>query len=832
MRRFLCVVVLFCCSSVLFAQESVTNTEYVEVQIVPSQTFTLENIEALPLAPGSKIEYLDSGAVRMQISAELAEQLANDGVQIRILREFILVEPLLGLNSSQSASEIAYEYAEQGNNVSLSPSGWKYSYVDYRGFPYSYTVTSVDVHYQVYVSGIVELDLTNESGSREYSLEEDLYSSVNRTKTGISIFNGEFLAQAWVLWGIDYYGYSSYIDYWWIKLYYDSGINYCSALAYRTDYEYISRVTVGSIDNSTGSSGYTNYTSLSTSMNIGTSYPITVTNGHPDEYDQCGLWIDWNHDNDFDDTGETITTAGAPTGPYTALITPPAGAVVGNTTMRVRIVDTENYTLAPCGSVTYGETEDYTINVAALLKYSGGSGTEFDPYLIATPQDMNAIGTHSEDWKSNFKMIADIDLSAYTGTKFKIIGTAFNPFLGVFDGNNHTISNFTYTTTNSGYAALFAYVGREQPVPGPGVIDLQPVIRSVWLDSPKIKAVNGATLIGSLIRGSCEYCFSSMVDVNCTENAAGLILNIYEPNNINYCHANGTVKGGVYVGGLVASLTGEIDNSEFGGIVRGNNHVGGLLGHSSGGVLSSCKTSAFVTANEDVGGLAGSSGWGLIENCYSRGSVFGNSRTGGLVGDLYECDVMNSYAACTIENVGGGLAGRQDGCTFTSSYWDIDVSDKSSSAGGTGRSTTDMHSKNNYVGWDFTDIWRICDGTNYPKFINGSILTYDFTCPDGVDFIDFSIFAKQWMLRKLSYDIAPSSNTYLPGVDGDGIVNFLDFAKFAENWQGDYNQLYEFANQWLRKGMYNADMASIPSSDGIVDIKDLAIFAGNWLAEI
>jgi len=80
------------------------------------------------------------------------------------------------------------------------------------------------------------------------------------------------------------------------------------------------------------------------------------------------------------------------------------------------------------------------------------------------------------------------------------------------------------------------------------------------------------------------------------------------------------------------------------------------------------------------------------------------------------------------------------------------------------------------------------------------------------------------MLTKLSFDTAPDG--------GDGIVNFLDFADFAENWQGDYNQLYEFANQWLQRGMYNADIAPIPSSDGIVDIKDLAIFATNWLAEL
>ncbi|HBG25863.1 MAG TPA: hypothetical protein DDX75_02080 [Phycisphaerales bacterium] len=99
----------------------------------------------------------------------------------------------------------------------------------------------------------------------------------------------------------------------------------------------------------------------------------------------------------------------------------------------------------------------------------------------------------------------------------------------------------------------------------------------------------------------------------------------------------------------------------------------------------------------------------------------------------------------------------------------------------------------------------------------------DFVPPEGVDFIDYSVFAKQWLLEKLSFDTAPTA--------GDGIVNFLDFANFAQNWQGDYNQLYDFAYQWLMRGMYNADIAPPPNGDGIVDYKDLQIFADNWLSE-
>ncbi len=139
--------------------------------------------------------------------------------------------------------------------------------------------------------------------------------------------------------------------------------SYCAAGATTCD-EYISRVQTGTIDNSTActAGGYANYTGLSTIMNIGTGYAITVTNGLPYSSDQCGIWVDWNQDMDFADANETITITGTPgNGPYTATITPPAGAILGNTRMRIRICYTTG--LSSCGTASYGEVEDYTINV-------------------------------------------------------------------------------------------------------------------------------------------------------------------------------------------------------------------------------------------------------------------------------------------------------------------------------------------------------------------------------------------------------------------------------------------------------------------------------------
>ncbi|MBI4646354.1 MAG: hypothetical protein HY738_07125 [Bacteroidia bacterium] len=147
--------------------------------------------------------------------------------------------------------------------------------------------------------------------------------------------------------------------------------SYCSVYAICD--EYIYQVQVGSINNISNctSGGYEDYTGLSTDMTIGQSYSITVINGYGYLSDECGIWVDWNQDADFNDVNETIVVSNSPgngellgDGPYTATITPSGGANTGPTRIRIRIVWAE--TPSPCDSSTWGETEDYTINVVPI----------------------------------------------------------------------------------------------------------------------------------------------------------------------------------------------------------------------------------------------------------------------------------------------------------------------------------------------------------------------------------------------------------------------------------------------------------------------------------
>ncbi len=140
--------------------------------------------------------------------------------------------------------------------------------------------------------------------------------------------------------------------------------------------EYISGVVFGSINNTgTGANGYADYTAMSTDVDAGNTYPITVTNGNVYSSDDLGVWIDWNQDEDFEDAGENVVCEVSNSGQGTYNIFVPDGALGGSTRMRIRIKWSGEDCGSPCGTTSYGEVEDYTINVNSWLQLGTYTGT-------------------------------------------------------------------------------------------------------------------------------------------------------------------------------------------------------------------------------------------------------------------------------------------------------------------------------------------------------------------------------------------------------------------------------------------------------------------------
>jgi hypothetical protein len=147
---------------------------------------------------------------------------------------------------------------------------------------------------------------------------------------------------------------------------------YCTSTGSNTQYEWISNVKFNTINNTTtGSGGYANYSSISTAVNKGSAYTLTLTpafSGTTSYTEYFKVYCDYNGDLDFLDAGELVYTSPGTTVAVSASITIPTTAITGNVRMRVMMKD--GAITGPCESFTYGEVEDYTLSIQ-----SGTSGT-------------------------------------------------------------------------------------------------------------------------------------------------------------------------------------------------------------------------------------------------------------------------------------------------------------------------------------------------------------------------------------------------------------------------------------------------------------------------
>ncbi len=148
---------------------------------------------------------------------------------------------------------------------------------------------------------------------------------------------------------------------------------YCDASG-QGDAEYIKRVVVNSLNNGSGSSKYTDFTAVSTKMDAGSGYDLYVTVGNFFKQDQVGAWIDWDQNEIFDEdliTFELIAET-SDSSVFKAIVEVPFDAFTGQTRMRVRLMYTGD--LNPCGNTTWGEVEDYTVNVQKWFSLDPLSG--------------------------------------------------------------------------------------------------------------------------------------------------------------------------------------------------------------------------------------------------------------------------------------------------------------------------------------------------------------------------------------------------------------------------------------------------------------------------
>ncbi|MFO7936690.1 MAG: GLUG motif-containing protein [Kiritimatiellia bacterium] len=257
-----------------------------------------------------------------------------------------------------------------------------------------------------------------------------------------------------------------------------------------------------------------------------------------------------------------------------------AASGVSNALIRIRGVTGTSY------------QSDIAIDDISLLdgandgNYSGGNGSAEFPYIIADKENLLAIADNSDvHYDRHFRVTADIDMLGDTYDTPLIAPDSMEPFTGSFDGDGHSIYNFTLDGEWAPEAAgLFGYLSESQ-------------VKNLLLDQITFSNFDFSDNIGALcghsIGSSISNCHATAVDIQCVSSE--------------------------YVGGLIGYLAPVRENSDWTGFVT--NHLfdssaeceiqaadaqstGGLVGYC-GGVVSNCSASVIIQGSEDAGGIGG-----------------------------------------------------------------------------------------------------------------------------------------------------------------------------------------------------------------------------------
>ena len=245
---------------------------------------------------------------------------------------------------------------------------------------------------------------------------------------------------------------------------------------------------------------------------------------------------------------------------------------------------------------------------SASEPFGGGSGTETDPYIIGTAQQLANLAYEVNNGNNYageyFKMTADIELnsgvlqadgSLGSGSyqTWTPIGNAYYTFDGIFDGDGHHVSGIFIDDPDSDYLGLF---GRSK----------EGLIKNLGVEDSYI---HGYDYLGGILGHS-------------------------DRTSISNCYNAATVTGNFDVGGIVGD-----DSGSGGGAGSINSYITGCANYGLITASSSC-----------AGGITGYGSSALtVSYCINYGTITGTGNcTGGIVGE-YNCIMENCANTGTIK---------------------------------------------------------------------------------------------------------------------------------------------------------------------------------------
>ena len=374
--------------------------------------------------------------------------------------------------------------------------------------------------------------------------------------------------------------------------------------------------------------------------------------------------------------------------------------------------------------------------------FAGGTGASGSPYQISTCAELLKIDDTTANLSKAYEFSNNVDCSA---TSVVPLASGSTYFSGVLNGNNFSLSGLSISCTTGWACALFLAVSGTPEIKNLTVVS--PSINSTGNTSNMITAAlvahsgttsnpafSNITISGGLIDAGVRKSTGT--------SAAGSIAGSIYRGTVANSTSSATVRGSLYVGGLVGLLGDQnetcsagspsLSGSSYSGNVSGSSYVGGLVGEfgpnrgkniceirnsfNSGTVTGTVGGTA--TTCSIIGGIAGQLWEATIEDSYNTGEINGTTNTcadvGGIVGwargnastnDAFESPTFQRvYSTGPVSGKSsiGGIVGTCDRGDLLVAYSTGAITSSSSYAGGlAGRSsclTSDSYSRSSVTG--------------------------------------------------------------------------------------------------------------------------------------
>jgi len=361
-------------------------------------------------------------------------------------------------------------------------------------------------------------------------------------------------------------------------------------------------------------------------------------------------------------------------------------------------------------SSSTGTSSSDTGSSSQSLDLMRGNGTESRPFEINNYRDLQLVNQAPFAYFVLNKTIDALNYSTNDNGGFLPIGNDTVPFSGNFDGKGFTIRNLYINRPNFD----------DTEIKRPQDFIEKPVLDGFALgesESSSSNTISSSSSIGSSDVGLFGYVRNAVIKNLCLEEI--------------FC------TGGESVGGLAGRASDSlIDGVSVVGLItgtiQGEINVGGLIGT----VENECE----------------------INNSYSRIAVQGNIVSGGAFGSVSNRTIIfNCYSVEAVSGTTdtGGLIGINDDTgEVISSYWDVERSGVLTSAGGEGKTSSEMQLQGTYVGYLFGRIWAINEDVN-----NG----YPFLVACACELESSSSSSSSSSFSSSSSPSSPSSLTLEPG---------------------------------------------------------------------